>query len=187
MKPEVKSNVEPEVKSNVKPEVKSNVKPEVVHRTKTEEKSRNILLSQESDIQEGHVLLRIPSLQSLDNDSDRKSGRKSSRKSNRKQDVKKNDSKPLSDEEIFQVQKGNFHKNYRKIMIEEISKFFFRVFSFNWPLIIIENYCIDKRHDAKSSDDRIIDLYSGKHLYSNVTYMKELHLTIWNKLPVGQH
>jgi len=47
----------------------------------------------------------------------------------------------------------------------------FSRFSFNWPLIIIENFCIDQRHDAKS-DDRIIDLYSGKHLSSNVSYMK---------------
>ena len=67
-------------------------------------------------------------------------------------------------------------------MIEDIS--IFSRFSFNWPLIIIENFCIDQRHDAKS-DDRIIDLYSGKHLSSNVSYMKERHLTIWNRLPVG--
>ena len=81
---------EPEV-SKVKPEVKSNAKPEVVRRTKSEEKSINILLSQESDIQEGHVLLRIPSQQSLDEKP--QVDRKSKRKSDYKQDVIKKDSK----------------------------------------------------------------------------------------------
>jgi len=103
---------EPEV-SKVKPEVKSNAKPEVVRQTKSEEKSRNILLSQESDIQEGHVLLRIPSQQSLDEKP--QADRKSNRKSDYKQDVNKKDSKLewknylLSDEEKSKVQKGNFH------------------------------------------------------------------------------
>ena len=104
---------EPEV-SKVKPEMKSNAKPEVQRQTKSEEKSINILLSQESDIQEGHVLLRIPSQQSLDEKP--QVDRKSNRKSDCKQDVNKKDSKLecksylLSDEEKSEVQKGNFHK-----------------------------------------------------------------------------
>ena len=67
--------------SKPKPEVKPTQKPEI--ETKSEEKSRNILLSQDSDIQEGHILLRIPSQQSLDDKPE------VDRKSDCKPDVKK--------------------------------------------------------------------------------------------------
>ena len=100
--------------SKSKPEVKPSQKPEV--ETKSEEKSRNILLSQDSDIQEGHILLRIPSQQSLDDKPE------VDRKSDCKPDVKKK--RMTQDEEKNEMQKGNFHKNYREIMNDEISKFF---------------------------------------------------------------
>ena len=129
--PEV-SKVKPEAKScnqlqavtlGVQAAEKSNAKPEVVRQTKSEEKTINILLSQESDIQEGHVLLRIPSQQSLDEKP--QVDRKSKRKFDCKQDVNKKDSKFewKSYEEKSEVQKGNFHKNYLEIMIEDISNF----------------------------------------------------------------
>ena len=107
--------------SKTKPEVKPSQKPEVENQTK--EKSRNILLSQDSDIQEGHVLLRIPSQQSLNEKP--QVDRKSKRKFDCKQDVNKKDSKFewKSYEEKSEVQKGNFHKNYLEIMIEDISNF----------------------------------------------------------------
>ena len=178
------------------PEV-SKAKTEEKSKVKLEVESKNILSSQDSDIHEGHILLRIPSQTSLPDrlESDRKSKSKVDKTPIQKLEKKKDPGSETqlwkshlirsSDEEIFEEQKGNFHKNLEYDWSYDISKFF--EFSwFYWPLIIIENFCIDQRHDAKS-DDRIIDLYSGKHLSRNVTYMKERHLTIWKRLPVGQH
>merc|ERR1712131_327933 len=105
------------------------------------EKSRNILLSQDSDIQEGHILLRIPSQQSLDDKPE--VDRKPNRKSDCKQDAKRKRMTLKSE-----LGKLSFVEDEEK---SEEQK--------------------DQRHDAKS-DDRIIDLYSGKHLSSNVSYMK---------------
>ena len=108
-KPEVK----PEVKSNSKSEIKSNVDTNVFAKKNSEKQSKNILLSQDSDVEEGHILLRIPSQTSVSDTS--QTERKSNRKSNQKQ---KSDKKielewksyliHSSDEEI--LKKGYFHQ-----------------------------------------------------------------------------
>ena len=112
------------------PEV-SKAKTEEKSKVKLEVESKNILSSQDSDIHEGHILLRIPSQTSLPDrlESNRKSDRKSDRKSKSKVDktpIQKLEKKKdpgsetqlwksyhirSSDEEIFEEQKGNFHKN----------------------------------------------------------------------------
>ena len=110
--------------SKSKPEVRPSQKPEV--ETKSEETLKNILLSQDSDIQEGHILLRIPSQQSLDDkppEGDRKPDRKETKKrrmtpkseweSYHLLKMEKTSLGKLSfveDEEKSKVQKGNFHK-----------------------------------------------------------------------------
>ena len=104
--------------------MKPSQKPEV--ETKSEETLKNILLSQDSDIQEGHILLRIPSQQSLDDkppEGDRKPDRKETKKrrmtpkseweSYHLLKMEKTSLGKLSfveDEEKSEVQKGNFHK-----------------------------------------------------------------------------
>ena len=109
MKPEVE--LKPEVKSKSKPEVKSKVDTNVF----AEKKPKNILLSQDSDVEEGHVLLRIPSQTSVADSS--QTERKSNRKSNRKVDQNVKSDKKIelewksylinsSDEEI--LKKGYF-------------------------------------------------------------------------------
>ena len=112
-KPEVK----PEVKSNSKSEIKSNVDTNVFAKKNSEKQSKNILLSQDSDVEEGHILLRIPSQTSVSDTS--QTERKSNRKSNRKVDQKPKSDKKIelewksylihsSDEEI--LKKGYFHQ-----------------------------------------------------------------------------
>ena len=108
------------------PEV-SKAKTEEKSKVKLEVESKNILSSQDSDIHEGHILLRIPSQTSLPDrlESDRKSDRKSKSKVDKtpiqKLGKKKDPGSETqlwksyhirsSDEEIFEEQKGNFHKN----------------------------------------------------------------------------